>query len=172
VKPGGGFACPSAPGLYATATFVTTFNGGKLLQRPELRRRETAQPPDHRSCFIALPRAAPRPCHAWETGAKIKREKVAKRAAPTHVHSAHAAIQLLTHRTHPHTPAHSVGRPVFFCCALRHVYRRVILDFDLTRVRAGHGAEAPAQRADFRHLRARIACHLIGGRRWGSSRGG
>ena len=33
-----------------------------------------------------------------------KKRKVAKRAAPAHVHSAHAAFQLLEHRMHSHNP--------------------------------------------------------------------
>ena len=52
------------------------------------------------------------------------------RAAPAHVHSAHAAYQLLEHRMHSHnppTPWAGLAR-VFFCCVLLHVYRGVILD--------------------------------------------
>ena len=52
------------------------------------------------------------------------------RAAPAHVHSAHAAYQLLEHRMHSHnppTPWAGLAR-VFFCCVLLHVFRGVILD--------------------------------------------
>ena len=45
---------------------------------------------------------------------KKKKEKVAKRAAPAHVHSAHAAFQLLEHRTHSHNPLTPWAGPVFF----------------------------------------------------------
>ena len=43
-----------------------------------------------------------------------KKRKVAKRAAPAHVHSAHAAFQLLEHRMHSHNPANLWTGPALF----------------------------------------------------------
>ena len=61
---------------------------------------------------------------------KKRKKKVAKCEALAHVHSAHAAFQLLEHRMHPHNPPTLWAVPVFFACVLLHVSRGVI--FDLT----------------------------------------
>ena len=62
-------------------------------------------------------------------GPALPRKQYAYRAAPAHVHSAHAAYQLLEHRMHsqkPPTPRAGLAR--VFCCVLLHVCRGVILD--------------------------------------------
>ena len=91
------------------------------------------------SAVLASSLASGTPCRRDEMGPRIgptlPRKQCVYCAAPAHVHSAHAAFQLLKNHMHSHNPPSPwAGLTRVFACILLHLYRGVILDLTCARI--------------------------------------